>query len=89
MFEVRRVILELKIDPKSFEEEQKQPPSITNEKGEALSAPQSVQNHDLSVLSTFWSASRRRGALQGISGQLRGDPPEDTTYQRIFVYLEV
>ena len=51
--------MEFQIDPKSFEGEQETNSKHKNEKKEAVSAPQSLQNHNLSALSPFWSASRR------------------------------
>ena len=93
VFEVRRVILELKIDPKSFEEEQKTTSKHNKrEEGGPIGAPERPESRfigPVNVLERLQAQGGAPGNLRAAPVQLRGDPPEDTTYQRILVYLEV
>ena len=81
--------MELKIDPKSFEEEHKTTSKHNKrEEGGPIGAPERPESRFIGPVDVLERLQARQD-LQGISEQLRGDPPEDTTYQRIFVYLEV
>ena len=88
-FEDRRVNLEFKIDPKSFEGKQTTTSNHNKrEEGGPIGTPERPESRLIGPVDVLERLQARRD-LQGISEQLRGDPPEDTTYQRIFVYLEV
>ena len=85
VFEVRRVILEFKIGPKRFEEDQKTTSKQNKrEEGGPIGAPERPESQFIGTVDVLERLQTRQDP-QAISRQLRGDPPEDTTYQRIFV----
>ena len=58
------------------------------EEGGPIGAPERPESRFIGPVDVL-ECLQARGSLQANSGQLGGDPPEDTTYQKIFVYLEV
>ena len=73
--EVRRVILELKIDPKSFEEKQKTTPNHDKrEERGPIGAPERPGSQFISLVDV-WECLQARQDLQGTSEQLAEDIP--------------
>ena len=75
VFEVRRVILELKIDPKSFEEEQKTTSKQNKrEEGGPIGAPERPESRFIGLVNV-WERLQARQDLQGTSEQLAEETP--------------
>ena len=87
VFEVRRVILELKIDPKSFEEEQENTSTKKEREHECpIHVPGRPESRFVGPVDVL-ERLHKQVSRQDLCDPRRGDPPEDTTYQRIVVYL--
>ena len=75
VFEVRRVILELNIDPKSFEEEQKTTSNHNKrEKGGPIGAPERPESRFIGPVDVLERLQTRQD-LQGTSEQLAEETP--------------
>ena len=73
--EVRRVILELNIDPKSFEEEQKTTSKLNKrEEGGPIGAPERPESRFIGLVHVLGRPQARHD-LQGISEQLAEETP--------------